>query len=188
MNDRMTVYPGDELPPISRFVFERPDGWQLSNFGFPLATLRPDPTSTSSMTISVSHVAPTFDLNTLIMATRADLRRLDPDARIQVQRIGRMNGQVAMLRIAEFTPPSAPKVDGDGDVSDESHDDDRISIHVAFFGPANSTASSVELFQLTGTTTTENSDDAETIMKTITSFRFLGVPTAAVANAFEEAK
>jgi hypothetical protein len=178
------MYPGDDLPPISRFVFERPDGWELSNLGFPLATLRPGPDSPTSMTISVSRVARSFDLNTLIQSTRTDLRRLDPDARIGIQKIGRMNGQVAMLRIAEFTPPSAPSRNGD----EPNEDPDRISIHVAFFGPAGPESKSVELFQLAGTTTTDNRDDAQMIMETINSFRFLGVPTSLVAEAFEDSE
>jgi hypothetical protein len=158
----MAVYPGQMIRPIPSFVFSVPTGWALDEAPDALAVVRtPEEVDGFWVNAIISHdrVARAVDFEAAAKTTWARLKRTNPEATSNVEKMARFGANIVYLRGVELKAPKSGR--------------ELAQLHAIFFAPARDEGKTVDFFQIVATCPSDLMDRfAPGFLEVIGSFRF----------------
>lgn len=160
---RIAAHPGAMVPGIPPFIFSVPQGWVVDEAPGSLCVLRtPQQVDGFWVNVLVNHdkVARSVDFDQAAKVTWARLKKSNPDAELNGERVARFGDLIAYVRGVNLAGSDGRPL---------------AQMHALFFAPTKGGGKVVDLFQVVGTfprTDTVN-DHVEDFLEIVGSFRFV---------------
>ena len=163
LTGRMAVFPSTAIKPTPGFVFSVPDGWVVDEAAGALTVVHPPHAEGDvwvNVMVSTDRVPRTLDFQDAARVTFARIKRATPDAEVKLEKMARFGSLIAYVRGVEMTSPRSGR---------------RLAqVQAIFFGPAEGTGKTVDMFQVVGTCPAESAERyGPPFMEIIGSFRFV---------------
>jgi hypothetical protein len=161
---RIAVHPGAMIPGIPRFVFALPAGWVIDDAPGALCVVRQpeadDDGFWPNAIIRHDKVARSVDFERAAKMTWAKLKRSNPSATDNGERLARFGTNVVYLRGVNLDSPTGRPL---------------AQMQSIFFAPVTEGGKTVDMFQIVGTSRRDHSVQAtmNAFVELISSFRFV---------------